>query len=52
MRNLGAWIGMPTISADGFEAIAARYEAQDPAEYLPAGTHPDVITKYLQFPKP
>ncbi|KAI8210293.1 Dehydrogenase xptC [Colletotrichum sp. SAR 10_76] len=46
--NLGAWIGLPTMTAD-FEEIAARYEAQDPAAFLPADTHPTVIAGYAAF---
>ncbi|PGH27490.1 hypothetical protein AJ80_00731 [Polytolypa hystricis UAMH7299] len=48
--NLGAWIGLPVIS-DDHEAIAARYEAQDPAEYLPEGTDPTVVAGYADFQK-
>ncbi|WYZ37881.1 hypothetical protein EsH8_II_001387 [Colletotrichum jinshuiense] len=48
--NLGAWIGLPTIT-EGFEAIAARYEAQDPAKFLPTGTHPTVVAGYAAFQK-
>lgn len=47
--NLGAWIGMPTISPSGFEEIAARYEAQDPAAYLPPNSDPTVIAGYAAF---
>ena len=36
---------------DDFEAIAARYEAQDPAAYLPADTHPFVVAGYADFQK-
>ncbi|KAL2755507.1 hypothetical protein ACRALDRAFT_2073717, partial [Sodiomyces alcalophilus JCM 7366] len=46
--NLGAWIGLPTMTED-FEDIAARYEAQDPAAYLPEGTDPTVIAGYAEF---
>lgn len=36
---------------EDFEDIAARYEAQDPAEHLPAGTHPYVVAGYADFQK-
>ncbi|KAF2473723.1 alcohol oxidase [Lindgomyces ingoldianus] len=48
--NLGAWIGLPTMT-DDFEKIASRYEAQDPAQYLPKNTHPTVIAGYKAFQK-
>lgn len=34
---------------EDFEDIAARYEAQDPAEYLPTNTHPYVVAGYADF---
>lgn len=46
--NVGAWIGLPTMTED-FEDIASRYEAQDPAEFLPANTDPAVIAGYAEF---
>ncbi|KAF6811571.1 glucose oxidase [Colletotrichum musicola] len=46
--NVGAWVGLPTMTTE-FEAIAARYEAQDPAEFLPADTHPSVVAGYAAF---
>ncbi|KAI8297122.1 Dehydrogenase xptC [Colletotrichum sp. SAR11_240] len=48
--NLGAWIGLPTMT-EAFEEIAARYEAQDPAAFLPADTHPTVVAGYAAFKK-
>lgn len=48
--NLGAWIGLPTMTED-FEEIAARYEAQDPADFLPADSHPWVVAGYADFQK-
>lgn len=36
---------------DDFEDIASRYEAQDPAAYLPANTHPYVVEGYADFQK-
>ena len=37
---------MPVIAPTEFSAIAAAYEAQDPALYLAPGTDPDVIRGY------
>lgn len=48
--NLGAWVGLPTVTED-FEKIAARYEAQDPAEFLPPNSHPWVVDGYADFQK-
>jgi len=47
--NLGAWLGMPVVSPDRYSAIADRYMAQEPAAFLPPGTHPDVIEGYRHF---
>ncbi|KAF2179491.1 GMC oxidoreductase [Zopfia rhizophila CBS 207.26] len=46
--NLGAWIGLPTIT-DDWEKIVARYETQDPAQHLPQNSHPYVIAGYKEF---
>ncbi|CAO2654989.1 Nn.00g117220.m01.CDS01 [Neocucurbitaria sp. VM-36] len=48
--NLGAWIGLPTMT-DTFEEIASRYEKQKPAAFLPANTHPTIIAGYAAFQK-
>jgi choline dehydrogenase-like flavoprotein len=48
--NIGAWIGLPTIT-DDYESIVSRYESQDPAQYLPQGTHPTVVAGYNEFKK-
>ena len=48
--NLGAWIGLPTVTED-YESIVTRYEAQDPAEFLPEDTHPTVLKGYSAFQK-
>ena len=48
--NLGAWIGLPVIS-DDWEQIVARYEAQDPAAYLPENSDPTVVAGYKAFQK-
>lgn len=46
--NIGAWIGLPTMT-ETFDDIASRYEAQDPAEFLPENTDPAVIAGYAEF---
>ncbi|CAI4211914.1 unnamed protein product [Parascedosporium putredinis] len=42
--------GAPPAPND-FEEIAARYEAQDPADFLPADSHPWVVAGYADFQK-
>ncbi|RYP67109.1 hypothetical protein DL771_007434 [Monosporascus sp. 5C6A] len=44
--NLGAWLGMPAISPDRHEDIAAKLDAQDHAAQLPPDTDPTVIAGY------
>jgi choline dehydrogenase len=44
--NGACFLPFPVIAPDTFEDIAARYEAQDPAWYLPAGSDPTVIAGY------
>ncbi|KXX82172.1 Pyranose dehydrogenase [Madurella mycetomatis] len=44
--NCGSWLSLPVIAPTTFEDIARRYEAQDPAAYLPPGTHRTVIAGY------
>jgi choline dehydrogenase len=46
--NVVARLGLPVIT-NQFEAIAAAYESQDPAAYLPKNTHPTVIAGYKVF---
>lgn len=46
--NLGAFLGLPVTAPDTYEALASAYEAQDPAEYLPAGIHPTIVEGYRQ----
>lgn len=46
--NIGAWIGLPTMT-EHFEDIASRYEAQDPAQFLPANADPAVVAGYAEF---
>lgn len=41
--NVAAWLGMPAISPDGHEDLAAKLEAQDHAAQLPPDTDPTVI---------
>lgn len=48
--NLGAWIGLPVVS-DEYEDIVTRYEAQQPDEFLPEGTHESVVAGYAEFQK-
>ncbi|KAF2837377.1 GMC oxidoreductase [Patellaria atrata CBS 101060] len=42
----GAFLGLPVMSPDRYESIAAELEAQDAAAYLPEGTHPTVVAGY------
>ncbi|KAK4221676.1 GMC oxidoreductase-like protein [Podospora fimiseda] len=44
--NSGAWLPLNVVSPTKFRDIAARYEAQNPASYLPAGTDKTVIAGY------
>ncbi|KAI1370723.1 putative GMC oxidoreductase [Hypoxylon crocopeplum] len=44
--NAAAWLGMPVISPERFESIAAKLENQDHAAQLPPDTHPTVIAGY------
>ncbi|KAK3984280.1 pyranose dehydrogenase [Cladorrhinum sp. PSN332] len=44
--NAGAWIPMNVVSPTRFHDIAARYEAQNPAAHLPAGTDRTVVAGY------
>ncbi|KAK3331568.1 hypothetical protein B0T19DRAFT_380035 [Cercophora scortea] len=46
--SLGVSIPLPVVSPGGFSSIASRFETQDPAAYLPKGTHATVIEGYLQ----
>ncbi|KAH8663604.1 hypothetical protein BGZ60DRAFT_379692 [Tricladium varicosporioides] len=48
--NLSAWIGLPTMT-DDYETLAAKYEGQDPAAYLPKDSDPTVIAGYAAFQK-
>lgn len=42
---------MPVVSPQNYQSIASRYESQDPAAYLPAGTDPTVIAGYAEIQK-
>ena len=44
--NCGSWLSLQVISPSKWQAITARYEAQDPAAYLPAGTDKTIIAGY------
>ncbi|KAF9884849.1 hypothetical protein FE257_001192 [Aspergillus nanangensis] len=46
MWNTGAWLGMPVIAPRSYQAIAAKVEAQNAADHLPAGSDPTVIAGY------
>ncbi|KAF2843525.1 GMC oxidoreductase [Patellaria atrata CBS 101060] len=48
--NLGAWIGLPVITPE-WEDIVSRYEAQDPAQFLPANSDPTIVAGYAAFQK-
>ncbi|SPO02312.1 related to alcohol oxidase [Cephalotrichum gorgonifer] len=45
---LGAFLGMKAVSPDTYEALSDALEAQDAAEYLPAGTHATVVEGYAR----
>lgn len=44
--NCGSWLSLQVITPESWEAIAKRYEAQDPAAHLPCGTDKKVIAGY------
>jgi choline dehydrogenase len=44
--NCGAWLPLSVIAPNAFRTIADRYEAQDPAAYLPAGADRTVVDGY------
>ncbi|RYP16041.1 hypothetical protein DL765_005357 [Monosporascus sp. GIB2] len=44
--NVAAWLGMPAISPDRYEDIAAKLDAQDHAAQLPPDTDPTVVAGY------
>ncbi|KAK3899956.1 pyranose dehydrogenase [Staphylotrichum tortipilum] len=44
--NCGSWLSLQVISPSKWQQIATRYEAQDPAAYLPSGTDAAVIAGY------
>ncbi|KAH9214859.1 hypothetical protein DL95DRAFT_461693 [Leptodontidium sp. 2 PMI_412] len=45
-RNLGAFLGLPTISPSEVNVIAAKYEIQDSTDYLPKDSHADILAGY------
>jgi choline dehydrogenase-like flavoprotein len=49
--NLGIHIGLPLIAPGNFEDLAAKYEKQDPAAYIPEGSDPTIIAGYSAFQK-
>jgi choline dehydrogenase-like flavoprotein len=44
--NCGSWLSLSVIAPESWQNIAKRYEAQDPAAYLPCGTDKSVIAGY------
>jgi choline dehydrogenase-like flavoprotein len=44
--NCGSWLSLQVIAPKSWKDIAARYESQDPAAYLPAGTDKAVVAGY------
>ncbi|KAI0384574.1 putative GMC oxidoreductase [Hypomontagnella monticulosa] len=44
--NAAAWLGMPVISPERFEALASKLENQDHAAQLPPDTDPTVVAGY------
>ena len=44
--NCGSFLPMGVIAPDVFKDIARRYEAQDPAAYLPVGTDKTIVAGY------
>lgn len=44
--NCGSWLSLPVIAPRTWRDIAKRYEAQDPAAYLPRDTDKAVIAGY------
>jgi len=42
---------MPVTSPQNFQALAKRYESQNPTSYLPANTDPTVVAGYAEFQK-
>ncbi|KAL2066811.1 hypothetical protein VTL71DRAFT_1235 [Oculimacula yallundae] len=44
--SLGALLGLPAISPSDVDSIAAKYEDQNPEDFLPSDTHPDILAGY------
>ncbi|EAQ88634.1 hypothetical protein CHGG_05253 [Chaetomium globosum CBS 148.51] len=44
--NCGSWLSLQVITPQSWKNIAKRYEAQDPAAYLPSGTDKKVVAGY------
>ena len=44
--NAGSWLSLPVIAPKTWQDIVRRYEAQDPAKYLPKDTDPRVVAGY------
>lgn len=44
--NCGSWLSLPVIAPKAWKDIAQRFESQNPAAYLPAGTDKTVVAGY------
>ncbi|KAK4033941.1 GMC oxidoreductase [Parachaetomium inaequale] len=44
--NSGSWLSLQVVAPKSWKDIAKRYEAQDPAAYLPKGTDKAVVAGY------
>lgn len=44
--NAGAFLPFSVIAPDTYEDIVKAYESEDPAAYLPQGTHPTIVAGY------
>ncbi|RDL40515.1 Glucose oxidase [Venustampulla echinocandica] len=44
--NAACFLPFPVIAPERFGAIAASYESQDPASYLPVDSHPTIVAGY------
>ncbi|KAF2455331.1 hypothetical protein BDY21DRAFT_324656 [Lineolata rhizophorae] len=45
-QGLGAFLSLPVVSPDNYDAIAAKYESQDLADYVPETTAESVLAGY------
>lgn len=49
--NCGSWLSLPVIAPTSWQDIVKRYEAQNPAAYLPSGIDKSVIAGYKEQQK-